>query len=77
MPGRRAYILILGAALGAAFLYLAVRQLDWHAFYGTLAHAHAGQVALGLACLFAYFAVKALRCATSPTRPACWKATRP
>ena len=61
MPGRRAYILILGAALGAVFLYLAVRQLDWHAFYGTLAHAHAGQVALGLACLFAYFAVKALR----------------
>lgn len=61
MPGRRALILFLGAALGALFLYFAVRRLDWHAFYDTLAHAHTGQIALGLGCLFAYFAAKALR----------------
>lgn len=61
MPGRRALILFLGAVLGALFLYLAVRRLDWHAFYEALGHAHAGQIALGLGCLLAYFAVKALR----------------
>ena len=61
MPGRRALILFLGAALGALFLYLAVRRLDWHAFHDALAHAHAGEVALGVGCLLVYFAVKALR----------------
>jgi glycosyltransferase 2 family protein len=60
MSGRRA-ILLLGAALGALFLFLAVRSLDWSASGAALADARPTDVALGLACVFAYYAVKALR----------------
>ena len=54
MPGRRAFLLLAGAALGALFLWLAVTWPDWHAATATLAHARADKIALGLACLFAY-----------------------
>ncbi len=61
MPGRRAFLLLAGAALGALFLWLAVRKLDWAAFGAALAHAHPGEIALGVACLLAYYVLKALR----------------
>lgn len=61
MPGRRALLLLLGAALGALFLYLAVRRLDWAGFAAEIGRAHPGQVALGLVCLFCYYGVKAER----------------
>ena len=61
MPGRRAVLLVLGAALGALFLYLAVRRLDWAAFTAEIGRAHAGQIALGMFCLFTYYGVKAER----------------
>ncbi len=61
MPGRRALLLVLGAARGALFLYLAVRRLDWSAFGAELGRAHLGQVALGAACLLTYYGVKAER----------------
>ena len=61
MPGRRAVLLVLGAALGALFLYLAVRRLDWVAFAAEMSRAHVGQIALGVTCLFTYYGVKAER----------------
>jgi glycosyltransferase 2 family protein len=61
MPGRRALLLVLGAALGALFLYLAVRSLDWAGFAAEIGRAHLGQVALGIVCLFTYYGVKAER----------------
>src|SRR6188508_3546525 len=61
MPGRRAFLLLAGAALGALFLWLAVRKLDWAEFGAALSHANAGDIALGLACLGAYYVLKALR----------------
>ena len=61
MPGRRAFLLLAGATLGALFLWLAVRKLDWAAFGATLSRAHPGEIALGFACLLGYYAVKALR----------------
>jgi uncharacterized protein (TIRG00374 family) len=61
MASRRALLLILGAALGAVFLYLACRSLDWSAFAAALSRAHPAQIALGGACLLVYYAVKALR----------------
>jgi len=61
MPGRRALLLVLGAALGALFLYLAVRSLDWSAFAAEIGRAHAGQIVLGAVCLFTYYGVKAER----------------
>ena len=61
MPGRRALLLVLGAALGALFLYVAVRSLDWSAFAAEIGHAHLGQVALGGLCLLTYYGVKAER----------------
>jgi uncharacterized protein (TIRG00374 family) len=61
MPGRRALLLISGAGLGALFLYLAVRRLDWGAFATELGRAHPGQIALGAVCLFSYYGVKAER----------------
>ncbi len=54
MPGRRALLLLLGAALGALFLFLAVRSVDWGAFAAEISHAHMGQIALGVVCLFTY-----------------------
>ena len=53
--------LLLGTALGGLFLFLAIRSLDWLALGAALGRAHPLQIALGLACLLAYFAVKALR----------------
>jgi uncharacterized protein (TIRG00374 family) len=61
MPGRRALLLLLGAALGALFLYLAVRRLDWQAFASEIGRAHPGQIALGMLCLFSYYGIKAER----------------
>lgn len=62
MPGRRReLLLVLGAALGALFLYLAVRRLDWAGFAAELERARVGQVALGAVCLFAFYGVKAER----------------
>jgi uncharacterized protein (TIRG00374 family) len=61
MPGRRALLLLLGAALGALFLFLAVRKLDWAAFASEVGRAHLGQVALGVVCLLCYYGVKAER----------------
>lgn len=61
MPGRRALLLLLGAALGALFLFLAVRSIDWGAFAAEIGRAHAGQIALGVVCLFTYYGVKAER----------------
>ena len=61
MPGRRALLFVLGAVLGALFLFLAVRRLDWAAFGAEIGRARVGQVALGAVCLFAYFGVKAER----------------
>jgi len=61
MPGRRTLLLLFGAGLGALFLYLAVRRLDWAAFAAELGRAHPGQVAMGLVCLFCYYGVKAER----------------
>lgn len=61
MPGRRALLLFLGAALGALFLYLAVRRLDWAAFSAEMGRARLDQVALGVVCLFTYYGVKAER----------------
>ncbi len=61
MPGRRAFLLLAGAGLGALFLWLAVRKLDWAAFGTALSHAHPSEIALGVACLLAYYVLKALR----------------
>ena len=61
MPGRRALLLLLGAALGALFLYLAVRRLDWAAFASEIGRAHLGQIGLGVMCVLSYFGVKAER----------------
>jgi uncharacterized membrane protein YbhN (UPF0104 family) len=61
MPGRRAYVLIAGAALGALFLYLAVHKLDWQAAYHALAGARPSDIAAVLGCLATYYFVKALR----------------
>ncbi len=61
MPGRRAVLLVLGAAVGTLFLYLAVRRLDWAAFTAEIGRAHAGQIAIGMVCLFTYYGVKAER----------------
>jgi hypothetical protein len=61
VPGRRALLLLFGAALGALFLFLAVRGIDWDAFAAEIGRAHAGQIALGLACLLTYYGVKAER----------------
>jgi len=61
MPGRQAVLLVLGAALGTLFLYVAVRHLDWAAFTAEIGRAHAGQIALGVVCLFTYYGVKAER----------------
>jgi uncharacterized protein (TIRG00374 family) len=61
MPGRRALLLFLGAALGALFLYLAVRRLDWAAFTAAIGRAHLGQIGLGMVCLLACYGVKAER----------------
>ena len=61
MPGRRALLLLLGAALGALFLYLAVRRLDWAAFASEIGRAHLGQISLGFVCLLSYYGVKAER----------------
>lgn len=61
MPGRRALFLLLGAALGALFLFLAVRSVDWAAFAAEIRRAQVGQIALGVVCLFTYYGVKAER----------------
>jgi glycosyltransferase 2 family protein len=61
MPGRRALLLFLGAALGALFLYLAVRRLDWAAFTAEIGRAHLGQIGLGMVCLLTCYGVKAER----------------
>lgn len=61
MPGRRALLLLLGTALGALFLFLAVRSVDWGAFAAEISRAHPGQIALGVVCLFTYYGVKAER----------------
>jgi uncharacterized protein (TIRG00374 family) len=61
MPGRRAAFLAFGVALGTLFLWLAVGSLHWHAIAGALALAHPAEIALGLASLFAYYGIKALR----------------
>ncbi len=61
MPGRRALLLLLGAVLGALFLYLAVRRLDWGAFAAEIGRAHLAQILLGVVCLFSYYGVKAER----------------
>ena len=61
MPGRRALLLLLGAALGALFLYLAVRRLDWAGFTSEIGRARLEQIALGIVCLFCYYGVKAER----------------
>jgi uncharacterized membrane protein YbhN (UPF0104 family) len=61
MPGRRTLLLLLGAALGALFLYLAARRLDWAAFAAEIGRAHPGQIVLALVCLFCYYGVKAER----------------
>ena len=61
MPGRRTLLLVLGAILGALFLYLAVRRLDWSAFAAEIGRAHLGQISLGIVCLFSYYGVKAER----------------
>jgi uncharacterized protein (TIRG00374 family) len=61
MPGRRALLLSLGAALGALFLYLAVRRLDWAAFTAEIGRAHLGQISLGMVCLLTCYGVKAER----------------
>jgi uncharacterized protein (TIRG00374 family) len=61
MADRRVPFLAFGAALGALFLYLAVRSLDWHAFSEAIAAAHPADIALVLACLAAYYAIKAMR----------------
>ena len=61
MPGRRALLLLLGAALGALFLYLAVRRLDWAAFGSEIGRAHLGQIALGFLCLLSFYGVKVER----------------
>jgi hypothetical protein len=61
MPGRRVPLLLFGVALGALFLFLAIRSLDWRAFAAALATASPADIALILACLFTYFALKALR----------------
>jgi len=61
VPGRRALLLLLGTGLGALFLFLAVRRLDWAGFASEIGRAHLGQVALGLVCLFCYYGVKAER----------------
>jgi uncharacterized protein (TIRG00374 family) len=60
MTGRR-LILVMGALLGALFLYLAVRSLDWSAFTAALARSDLRYVALALVSLLAYFVVKAMR----------------
>jgi hypothetical protein len=61
MPGRRALLLLLGAAIGALFLWLAVRGLDWAAAAGEIGRAGIGQIALAVACLFSYYGIKAER----------------
>lgn len=63
MNGRRAALFVLGIAIGALFLWLAVRSLDRAAIAEALATAaaHPGRIALGFACLFAYYGAKALR----------------
>lgn len=61
MAARRLSFLAFGAALGALFLFLAVRRLDWAAFAAEFGRAHAGQVALGLVCLFSFYGIKAER----------------
>ncbi|MGH8241923.1 MAG: lysylphosphatidylglycerol synthase transmembrane domain-containing protein [Steroidobacteraceae bacterium] len=54
-------LLLLGAVLGALFLYLAVRRLDWSAFAAEIGRAHFAQILLGVVCLFSYYGVKAER----------------
>lgn len=64
MPGTlssRRVILVIGAALGALFLYLAVRRLDWGVFVAEISRAHPGQIALAVVCLFCFYGVKAER----------------
>lgn len=61
MAYRRLTYLLFGAALGALFLFLAARTLDWGAFTGAIAGAHPADITLVLACLAAFYALKALR----------------
>ena len=90
MAARRVPLLLLGAALGALFLFLAFRSLDWREFGAALADARLADIALLLACLFAFFAIKSLRwtfviapfarararVATHLDRSATWSVTR-
>ena len=61
MPGRRAFLLLAGAALGACSCGSRSASSTGRAFGGALSHAHPGEIALGVACLLAYYVVKALR----------------
>ena len=54
-------LLVFGSALGALFLYLAARLLDWTAFATAIAHARPADVGLLLACLLANYVLKAWR----------------
>ena len=61
MADRRLSLLVFGTALGALFLSLAVRSLDWHASAAALSRARLADIGVVLACLFAFYALKAWR----------------
>ncbi len=57
----RRTILLVGVLLGAVFLYLAGRSLDWIALTEALRRSHGHHLVLVLACVLLYLAVKAHR----------------
>jgi uncharacterized protein (TIRG00374 family) len=61
MALRRLTYLALGVLLGALFLFLAARTLDWRAFAAEIAGAGPVDIAAVLACLACFYGVKALR----------------
>ena len=58
---KKSLLLWLGIALSVVFLYLAVRDLDFHAFFMELSHANTVEIFFAFLLLLAVYVVRTLR----------------
>ncbi len=61
MPNVRTLLFLLGGTIGALFLLLAARSVDWADFARLIRGAHPAQLVFAAICLLCYYGVKAER----------------